>query len=217
MRFLVGGEALPLRSRPGRCSMTTAAQLWNMYGPTETTVWSDTAARVSEAAARGSFRSANRSPTLDLPARPRRPPGPPGVPGEICIAGAGVADGYLNRPELTARALPCPTRSRGPGACTAPATSAACADGDLDFLGRTDHQIKIRGFRIELGEIEAAVARRAARARSGRDRSRGHSARRYAAAYLVACARPKAGSAGPARRALRDRAADVHGARTTSS
>ena len=90
-----------------------------------------------------------------------RQPVPIGVPGELCIGGAGLARGYLGRPDLTAeRFVPDPFggtgRARG---STAPATwRAGCRTATLEFLGRIDHQVKIRGFRVEPGEIEAALA-----------------------------------------------------------
>ncbi|MCP4664144.1 MAG: amino acid adenylation domain-containing protein, partial [bacterium] len=122
---------------------------------------------------------------LDRRGRPQ----PVGVPGELAIGGDGLARGYLNRPALTAerfvpapggRGLPlareggCEGRERGPGGegsgRLARRTAGRrvyrsgdlvrwLADGELEFLGRIDHQVKIRGLRIELGEIEAALAR----------------------------------------------------------
>ena len=80
--------------------------------------------------------------------------------------GAGLARGYLARPALTAeRFVPDPVRAgaREP-ASTAPATwPAGSPDGELEFLGRLDHQVKVRGFRIELGEVEAAPGGRTRR------------------------------------------------------
>lgn len=82
-------------------------------------------------------------------------PVPPGISGEIYLGGAGLARGYLNRPELTAEKFVIAEFSvlykTGDRALYRP-------DGNLEFLGRTDHQIKIRGFRVELGEIETVIA-----------------------------------------------------------
>jgi len=152
LRLFVGGEAMPLalaRSLAGSC-----LELWNLYGPTETTIWSSVA-RIEpgmEPIPLGRPIANTRLYVLDE----RSEPVPPGVVGEIWIAGDGVADGYLHRPELTAeRFVDDPFAG---GRMYRTGDRGFWRDGQLYFNGRADDQIKIRGYRIEPGDIEAAAA-----------------------------------------------------------
>jgi amino acid adenylation domain-containing protein len=134
--------------------------LWNLYGPTEDTTYS-TGIRMS----RGP-----RAPTIGRPLAKARAyvldgaghPAAIGVAGELWLAGAGLARGYLERAPLTAeRFRPDPFAAawgeRGGRLYRTGDLARTLPDGQLELLGRRDHQVKVRGFRIELGEVEAAL------------------------------------------------------------
>ncbi len=152
---LVGGEALPL---PLATELRTRVRrLINVYGPTETTIWSaywTVPARPRDVSI-GSPIPGTRLHILDADGGLA----PIGVPGELCIAGDGVAHGYLGRPALTAeRFVPDPYGPAGSRLYRTGDRARRLGDGRIEFLGRTDNQIKLRGHRIELGEIEAVLA-----------------------------------------------------------
>jgi amino acid adenylation domain-containing protein len=157
LRILCGGEALP-RDLAGHL-LARGAELWNVYGPTETAVWS-TAGRVAPGEGAVPLGEPIANTALYVVDRSFRL-APLGAAGELLIGGAGLARGYLGRPELTAeRFVPHPW-SQEPGARLYRTGDLARRRpaGGLEFLGRIDHQVKVRGFRIELGEIEAALSR----------------------------------------------------------
>jgi amino acid adenylation domain-containing protein len=137
------------------------ARLVNTYGPTEATVvttWAD----LTGPDARGSA----RRPPIGRPVAGARVyvTGedtsllPAGIPGELCIGGAGLATGYLDRPALTAERF-VPDRSGRPGGRLYRTGDRVRwrPDGMLEFLGRLDDQLKVRGHRIEPAEVESAL------------------------------------------------------------
>lgn len=157
--LVVGGEAVPAPLWE-RLTEATAVHPVNLYGPTETTVdaysWvpGASAARPTGRPVRGS-----RVYVLDSSLRPV----PAGVTGELYVAGACLALGYLGRPDLTAErfvADPFGAPNGAPGGRMYRTGDLVRRreDHTLEFLGRGDDQVKIRGFRIELGEIQARLA-----------------------------------------------------------
>jgi amino acid adenylation domain-containing protein len=155
LKALCGGEALPavLADR----LLDRGVELWNLYGPTEATIWS-TALKVTTRGRPLTIGRPIANTTLYI-LDPDLAPMPVGVLGELHIGGVGLARGYLGRPELTAaRFIPHPF-DPSPGARLYKTGDLARwrPDGEVEFLGRLDHQVKVRGFRIECGEVEATL------------------------------------------------------------
>jgi amino acid adenylation domain-containing protein len=160
---IVGGEKATTKAYASWASLLGRRIRWiNTYGPTEASI-AATAYQpraddpIPEKIPIGRPVPNVRIYLLD----PKLTPVPVGTAGELHIGGAGVAQGYLNRPELTAEKFIADPFSSEPGARLYKTGDLAryLPSGDIDFIGRTDDQIKIRGFRVELGEIEFALAK----------------------------------------------------------
>ncbi|WP_373292707.1 amino acid adenylation domain-containing protein, partial [Streptomyces camponoticapitis] len=162
-KVIFGGEAVDLAAvrRWWNRHQAGAPELINMFGITEVTVHATIKKLLPEEL--GNSVSPIGRPLPGYTIRVLDPHGreqPVGVVGEMHVSGAGVAGGYLNRPELTAERF-VPADPDNPGAGTAYASGDLARwlpDGELEYLGRTDRQVKIRGFRVETGEVEAALA-----------------------------------------------------------
>ncbi|MDZ8257987.1 non-ribosomal peptide synthetase [Nostoc sp. ChiQUE01b] len=176
LKILCGGEALPWDLVNQLLAKNTS--VWNLYGPTEATIWSSVCQLESNESLISIGRPISNTQIYILDQNLQ--PVPVGVLGELHIGGAGLAKGYLNRPELTQeKFIPNPfsggrgqgAGSRGAGEQGSRGTIQHSAllyktgdlarylpDGKIEYLGRIDNQVKIRGFRIELGEIEAVLS-----------------------------------------------------------
>jgi amino acid adenylation domain-containing protein len=155
--IISAGEALPSEIA---ARWISGRRLFNAYGPTEATI-GPTYYRVKPPL-NGHTRVPIGQPIANMQIyllNEQLQPAPIGVPGELHIGGVGLARGYLNQPDLTAQKfIPNPFSSE-PGARLYKTGDLARyrPDGNIEFLGRIDHQVKLRGFRIELGEIESAL------------------------------------------------------------
>ncbi|MBC8086499.1 MAG: amino acid adenylation domain-containing protein [Phycisphaerae bacterium] len=158
--IVTGGEAL----RPAVARMLLSAgtcRVLNHYGPTETTVGVCTFEVTTDSLTAVTTEGAQTMPV----GRPLANTHayvvdnflnelPPGIPGELLIGGAGVAEGYLNRPELTAERF---IQFADERVYRTGDRVRRLSDGAIEFLSRTDDQVKVRGYRVELGEIEEAL------------------------------------------------------------
>ena len=157
---ITAGEPLHVTDAIRTLFQHCPASLTNQYGPAETHV-------VTAMPLSGGPQSWPASPSIGRPIDNARVyvlddtlrPVAPGAVGELCIGGPVLADGYVNRPEVTAeRFVEAPHTSGTTGTLYRTGDLGRfLADGTIEFLGRRDHQIKIRGFRVEPGEIEHAL------------------------------------------------------------
>ncbi|MBA3805716.1 MAG: amino acid adenylation domain-containing protein, partial [Acidobacteria bacterium] len=161
-RLIVGGEALETNlAQKVFESFGGAVEIFNEYGPTEATVGCMIYRFDPERDSRAFVpigRPAANTQVYILDERLQ--PVAENCVGELYIGGSGLADGYLNRPELSGeKFLPHPFSSiAGAKLYRTGDIARYLLNGDVEFLGRRDNQVKVRGFRIELGEIEAALA-----------------------------------------------------------
>ncbi|HEY0782958.1 MAG TPA: amino acid adenylation domain-containing protein, partial [Thermoanaerobaculia bacterium] len=154
----LAGEALR-RGLAERVHAAGVPRLLNLYGPSEDTTYStgcEIASGERGEPSIGRSVAGSRAYVLDRDLRLA----PVGVAGELCLSGDGLARGYLERPELTAeRFVPDPFGREAGGRLYRTGDLARWRRvGELDYLGRIDHQVKVRGFRVEPGEIESVLS-----------------------------------------------------------
>ena len=178
LKILCGGEALDINV--AKELLIRSKEVWNLYGPTEATIWSSVT-KCREV--KFNVSEIHQKDVIYYVSTTTVPIGKPinntqfyvldnylqpvaiGVPGELYIGGAGLAKGYLNKPELTAeKFIDNPFSPSAPSASSAPSALYKTGDlvrylpdGNLEYLGRIDYQVKLRGFRIELAEVEAVL------------------------------------------------------------
>ncbi|MBC5800012.1 MAG: amino acid adenylation domain-containing protein [Candidatus Eremiobacteraeota bacterium] len=161
-RWLVfGGEALTFELG-WRVLAARRARVLNHYGPTEGTVGATTfeltPASLAAAQNAGARTVPIGTPLVNVQTHvldPERRPVPPDLPGDLYLGGAGVARGYLHRPDFTAERF---VTFLGIGRAYATGDRVRrLSDGALEYLGRSDAQVKIRGYRVEPGEVAAAL------------------------------------------------------------
>ncbi|NOR69056.1 MAG: amino acid adenylation domain-containing protein, partial [Methylomarinum sp.] len=156
---IVAGEACTREVVAKHYQNVPNVKLYNEYGPTEGTVWSSVYAvtddKQSGAVSIGSPIANMQIYILDRNLNPL----PVGIAGELVIGGIGITRGYLNQFSLTAeKFIPDPFSSHHGNRLYRTGDLARYkSDGNIEFLGRIDHQVKIRGHRIELGEIESCL------------------------------------------------------------
>ncbi|WP_172386774.1 non-ribosomal peptide synthetase [Streptomyces sp. MNP-20] len=199
---VLAGEALSAQAVADLRAAVPGGRIANIYGPTEATVYATAWHADTEGA---------QTPLIGRPVRNTQVyvldahlrPVPPGVAGELYLAGAGLARGYLRRPALTAERFVASPFTPGARLYRTGDLVRWTADGRLAYLGRSDQQVKIRGFRIELGEVESVLAAHPAVAHCVATAAEGPAGDLRLVAYVVPEGTPDAGLPG----ALREHAA----------
>ncbi len=153
--IMLGGEAFPKRLLQ-TLRKYTQARIYNMYGPTETTVWS--AIKELTHAEEITIGKPIANTQIYIVDESNNPLGIDSV-GELCIAGDGLARGYLYRAALTQERFVKNPAMQGQRMYKTGDMAKWLPNGEIEFLGRKDCQVKIRGFRIELGEIESCLGK----------------------------------------------------------
>lgn len=159
LRYVIfGGEALKPALLASWKNQYPEAKLINMYGITETTVHV-TFKEIGKKEINDNISYIGKPiPTLSMYVMDKHQHlVPVGVPGELCVSGAGLARGYLNREDLTKEKFISNPYVLGEKMYRSGDLARYLPDGDIEYLGRIDDQVKIRGFRIELGEIESVL------------------------------------------------------------
>lgn len=149
--IMIGGEPFPF-SLLCALQKKTVAKIYNMYGPTETTIWS-TISNLTDKNQIDIGRPIKNAEIYIVDENLHILPN--GNVGEICIAGKGLAKGYVRKNDLTAKSFIYLPQNPKTKVYRSGDLGRKRDDGTLEYLGRTDNQIKIRGYRIELEEIEA--------------------------------------------------------------
>ena len=152
-RIMIGGEPFPI-SLLKTLQEKTNSKIYNMYGPTETTIWSTVSELTHKDRIDIGYPIKNTEVYIvdeSLSILPN------GQAGEICIAGKGLAKGYVGRDDQTAEKFVYLPQKSDVRIYRTGDIGRYLSDGNLEYLGRTDNQVKIRGHRIELEEIEACL------------------------------------------------------------
>ena len=187
-QLLAGGDVLSPNHIKKALSHLPDCRIINGYGPTENTTFSCCYSMTGQQNLRGSIPigKAIANTTVHVLDKNRQPV-PPGIPGELYLGGSGLAQGYLNQPQLTAEKFIADPFSEDTQAKLYATGDLVrfLADGNLEFLGRVDFQVKIRGFRVEPDEIQRQLEKHPQITEALVHPYQDEKANKYLAAYFV--------------------------------